>query len=79
MASAQLKAFLAQVKGDSNLQEKINAIKSPDVVARIAKEDGHEVTADKVIELSEEERDGLAGDLCGAIVCGDYSQATEAS
>ncbi|WP_114994503.1 Nif11-like leader peptide family natural product precursor [Synechococcus sp. UW179A] len=61
MTLDQLKAFLAKVKGDSNLQEKLKAAKSPKDVVGIAKEHGHEFTADKITELSDEELEGVAG------------------
>ena len=61
MPLEQLKAFLAKVKGDSNLQDKLKAAKSPDEVVSIAKEHGHEFTADKFSQLSEEELEGVAG------------------
>ncbi|QNI54292.1 nif11-like leader peptide domain protein [Synechococcus sp. BIOS-E4-1] len=65
MSLEQLKAFLAKVKGDSNLQEKLKAAKSPDDVVGIAKEHGHEFTADKIDgELSKEELEGVAGGGC---------------
>ena len=57
----QLKAFLEKVKGDTSLQEKLKAAKSPEDVVGIAKEHGHEFTADKITELSEEELEGVAG------------------
>ncbi|WP_114994507.1 Nif11-like leader peptide family natural product precursor [Synechococcus sp. UW179A] len=63
MSLEQLKAFLAKVKGDSNLQEKLKAAKSPEDVLGIAKEHGHEFTADKLEELSEEELEGAAGGI----------------
>lgn len=49
-----LKAFLANIKGDSNLPDKLKAFKTPEDIAIIAKEHGHEFSADKIIELSEE-------------------------
>ena len=61
MTLDQLKAFLEKVKGDSNLQEKLKAAKSPEDVVGIAKEHGHEFTADKISQLSEEELQGVAG------------------
>ena len=63
MSEEQLKAFIAKVKGDSNLQEKLKAAKSPEDVVCIAKENGCEFTADKVNQLSEEELEGVAGGL----------------
>ena len=61
MSQEQLKAFLEKVKGDSNLQDKLKAAKSPEDVVGIAKEHGHEFTADKVTELSEDQLKGVAG------------------
>ena len=61
MSLEQLKAFLAKVKGDPSLQEKLKAAKSPEEVVGIAKEHGHEFTADKINQLSETELEGVAG------------------
>ena len=61
MSLEQLKAFLAKVKGDSNLQDKLKAAKSSEDIVGIAKEHGHEFTADKFSQLSEEELEGVAG------------------
>ena len=65
MSLEQLKAFLAKVKGDSNLQDKLKAAKSSDEVVSIAKEHGHEFNSDHLSELSEEELEGVAGGLGG--------------
>ena len=67
MSEEQLKAFLAKVKGDSNLQEKLKAAQSPEDVVGIAKEHGYEFTADKITELTEDELEGVAG---GRVQCG---------
>ena len=64
MSLEQLKAFLEKVKGDSNLQEKLKAAKSPDEVVGIAKEQGHEFSADHIStfsELNDNELEGVAG------------------
>ena len=61
MSEEQLKAFLAKVKADTSLQEKLKAAKSPEDVVGIAKELGHEFTADKFTQLSKEELEGVAG------------------
>ena len=66
MSEEQLKAFLEKVKGDTSLQEKLKAAQSPEDVVAIAKEHGHEFTADKITELSEEDLEGVAG---GAVLC----------
>ena len=68
MSEKQLKAFLEKVKGDTTLQEKLEAAKSPEDVVGIAKEHGHEFTADKITELSEEELEGVSG---GGWSCGE--------
>ena len=71
MSLEQLKAFLEKVKGDTTLQEKLKAAKSPEDVVGIAKEHGHEFTADKFSQLSEEELEGMAGGLLppSAVCC----------
>ena len=61
MSLEQLKAFLAKVKGDTTLQEKLKAAKSPEDVVGIAKEHGHDFSADKFSQLSEEELEEVAG------------------
>ena len=61
MSLEQLKAFLAKVKADSNLQEKLKAAKSPEDVVGIAKEHGHEFTADKINRLTDDELQGVSG------------------
>ena len=57
----QLKAFLEQIKNDSNLQEKLKAANSSEEIKDIAKEHGHEFNTDMINQLSEEELEGLAG------------------
>ena len=57
MSLEQLKAFLAKAKDDQSIQEKLKAAKSPEEVVGIAKEHGHEFTADKISHLNEEELD----------------------
>ena len=65
MSEEQLKAFIAKAKGDSNLQEKLNAAADNDAVVAIAKEAGFSISADDLTkaqsELSEEELEGVAG------------------
>ena len=61
MSEEQLKAFLEKVKGDTTLQDKLKAAKTPEEVVAIAKEHGHEFTADKITELSEDELEGVSG------------------
>ncbi|QNI54179.1 nif11-like leader peptide domain protein [Synechococcus sp. BIOS-E4-1] len=66
MSEEQLKAFLEKVKGDTTLQEKLKAAKSPEDVVGIAKEYGYEFTAETLLkkdstELSKEELEGVTG------------------
>ena len=72
MSEEQLKAFLAKAKGDSSLQEKLKAAKSPKEVVGVAKDHGHEFTADKVNQLSEKELEGLAGGWADSLTCQSY-------
>ena len=69
MSEEQLKAFLEKVKGDTSLQDKLKAAKSPEDVIGIAKENGHEFTADKLNQLREEELERLAGGTGGTDCC----------
>ena len=61
MSEEQLKAFLEKVKGDSNIQKELKVAKSPEDVAGIAKEHGHEFGTEHMQELSEEELESVAG------------------
>ena len=62
MSEEQLKAFIAIAKEDTNIQEKLKAAKTPDDIISIAKECGHEFTADNLTEtLTDEELEGVAG------------------
>ena len=61
MSLDQLKAFLEKVKGDSNLQEKLKAAKSPEDVVSIAKEHGHDFGTEHISQLSEEELESVSG------------------
>ncbi|WP_114991474.1 Nif11-like leader peptide family natural product precursor [Synechococcus sp. UW179A] len=80
MSEAQLKAFLEKVKGDTSLQEKLQAANSPEDVIGIAKEHGHEFTAEKLSKLSENELEGVSGGgrtgwVCSVLVaCGNSVQ-----
>ena len=61
MPEEQLKAFIAKAKDDQSIQDKLKAAKTPEDVVGIAKEHGHEFTADNFGQLSEEELEGVAG------------------
>ena len=65
MSEEQLKAFIAKAKDDQSIQEKLKAAKTAEDVVGIAREHGHEFTADKITELGEDELEGVAGgDAC---------------
>ena len=68
MSEEQLNAFLEKVKGDTSLQEKLNAAASPEAAFEIAKAAGFAITAEDIqsmqsatVELSDEELEGAAG------------------
>ena len=62
MSEEQLKAFIAKAKDDQSIQEKLKAAKTPSDVIGIAKEHGHEFTADKLTEtLTDAELEAVAG------------------
>ena len=71
MSEQPLKAFLEKIKADTTIQDKLKAAKSPEDVVDIAKEHGHEFTADKFSQLREEELERLAGGWeCNLDACG---------
>ena len=65
MSEEQLKAFLEKVKGDTNLQEKLNAAADSDAILAIAKEAGFVISADDwnefQSEVSDEELEAATG------------------
>ena len=74
MSEEQLKAFIAKAKDDTSIQEKLKAAKTSEEVVGIAKEHGHEFTADKLTEtLSDEELEGVAGGVQGPYPYGSVS------
>ena len=79
MSEEQLKAFLEKVEGDTTLQEKLKAAKSPEDIVGIAKEHGFEFTADQINQLSDDELEVIAGGkgsaVCSVLVaCGNSVQ-----
>ncbi len=69
MSEDQLKAFLAALEIDTGLQAKLKAAVDLDAVLAIAKEAGFDVSkaawlryqANQMLELSDEELEGVAG------------------
>ena len=60
----QLKAFIVRVKEDQSILVRLKAAKSPVDVVGIAKEYDHELAADNVSKLSEEDLEVVTGDAC---------------
>ena len=76
MSEEQLEAFLAKVKDDQSVQEKLKAAKSPEDVVVIAKEYGYELTLDKITEfrkLSNEELEEVAAGATCYLSTHDYN------
>ena len=70
MSEEQLKAFQEKLKGDTSLQEKLQAAADIDAALAIAKEAGFSISADdlkKAQELSKEELEGVAGGTCSQV------------
>ena len=65
MTQEQLTAFLAHVKGNTNLQEQLKAAADVDTVAAIAEGTGFSIFSDDLenaqSEIAEEELEGVAG------------------
>ena len=65
MSEEQLKAFLEKVKGDTSLQEKLNAAAHSDAVLAIAKEAGFSVSVGDLknaqSEIEDAELEAAAG------------------
>ena len=75
MSEEQLKAFLEKVKGDTSLQEKLNAAADADAVLVIAKEAGFMISAEdleKPVKLSEEELEGMSGGSLISVCIGGH-------
>ena len=73
MTLENFKAFLAKVKDETSLQEKLKDAKSPEEVVAIAKEHGHDFTTDKLNQLSADELEQLSWGffLCAVSNCFD--------
>ena len=66
MSEEQLKAFIAKAKDDQSIQEKLKSANTSEDVVAIAKDHGHEFTANKIIELSEKELGEVSGGVSPA-------------
>ena len=70
MSKEQLNAFLEKVQGDTSLQEKLNAVTTPEAAIEIAKDAGFAITAEDIQsvqsqsgEVSDDELEGATGGL----------------
>ena len=72
MSEEQVKASLAKAQHDMSLQAKLKEAKSPDDVVALAKERGHEFSSEHVMQLNEEDLEGISGgvNLCASMFCG---------
>ena len=66
MSAEELNAFIAKVKADPSLVEKLKSVDTEDAVISIAKSSGFEITADDIKanqpdELTAEELENVAG------------------
>ena len=65
MSEEQLKAFLEKVKGDTSLQEQLNAAADAGAVFAIAKEAGFSISAEDLtkaqLEIQDAELEGATG------------------
>ena len=64
MSLEQLKAFLAKVKGDTSLQEKLKEAASPEAAIEIAKAEGFLISAEDIQSMQsvrDEELEGVVG------------------
>ncbi|QNJ20681.1 nif11-like leader peptide domain protein [Synechococcus sp. A18-25c] len=71
MSEEQLKAFLEKVKGDTSLEEKLQAAADANAVAEIAKEAGFDLSADCLkkaqSDIEDAELEGAAGGWLGTL------------
>ena len=64
MSEEQFKAFLEKVKGNTSLQEKLNAASDADAIVAIAKDAGFVISADEITKVQEDaELEGAAGGI----------------
>ena len=66
MSEERLKAFLEKVKGDTSLQEKLNAPTTPEAVIEIAKEAGFSITAEDIQSIQSQSGEVSDDELVGA-------------
>ena len=69
MSEEQLKAFLEKVQSDTELQEKLKEVSTPEAAIEIANAAGFSITADDIQSMQseppgDEELEGSAGGQC---------------
>ncbi|WP_114993440.1 Nif11-like leader peptide family natural product precursor [Synechococcus sp. UW179A] len=75
MSEEQLKAFLEKIKSDTELQEKLKEVSTPEAAVEIANAAGFSITADDIQSMQSEppgddELESAAGGQCLG-TCGD--------
>ena len=72
MTQEQLKSFLSKAKTDESLQSKLQGAKSTEEVIGIAKECGHDFSADSIdrTQLSDQDLEGVSGGTISVLVKG---------
>ncbi|KZR87681.1 Nitrogen fixation protein of unknown function [Synechococcus sp. MIT S9509] len=73
MTLDQLKGFLAKVRSDARLFERVKAAESADEITLIAAENGHVFTSMHINELTDGELESVSG---GANICTGCQIAT---
>ena len=72
MSNEQLRSFLSKAKTDASLHSKLQAAQSTEEVIGIAKECGHDFSADSIdrTELSDQDLEGVSGGTISVLVKG---------
>ena len=79
MSEEQLKAFLEKIKSDTELQEKLKEVSTPEAAIEIANAAGFSITADDIQSMQseppgDEELEGAAGGQCLGTCGGSQSR-----
>ena len=72
MSNEQLRSFLSKAKTDASLHSKLQGAKNTEEVISIAKEYGHDFSADSIdrTELSDQDLEGVSGGTISVLVKG---------
>ena len=81
MSEQQLKAFLAKIEGDADMQEKLKSTDDIDAVVELAKASGFMLSAHALRtaqeEVTEEELESVGGGTCSSLWLGFMWVAAE--